>query len=1485
MTSGGPTKGAELQDDPSRVWSAHPKLAALIRLFVVLAPLGASIIFSWWVGRVAPPDEVGVNQWVWLAALFLAATGVVLVFQRLFRRALPLVALLQLTLVFPDQAPSRARAALRASSGRSLLRRLEAGEFEGEGLDGARLADLLTAINDHDRLTRGHSERVRAYTEVIGDEMGLPKSEMNLLRWGALLHDVGKLTVPAEILNKDGAPNDAEWKVLQGHPTAGGAILEPLSDWLGEWVHAADEHHLHWDGGGYPGGVEGLDISLPGRMVAVADAYDVMTSARSYKKPLSHEVARKELTDCAGTQFDPAVVRVFLNAGLGRLRAAVGPLTWLVNGMSSGQAPIPVASSALSAASAAATAAVAVVASLAGSGLSAPDQLASVALASVVVEDVRLAGTEDRPIEATLTATGPSGAGRFTFGRPAHGAVAIVDGEPGGEATTDDGWGVEVRYRPDSDYHGSDRFTFTACDQNGACGTATATIEIASVNDAPTPAADRLTVTAGETAMIDVAANDRDRDGDPLTVRMVSPPRQGTASVVGDQIEYRAPRAFVGEDVVSYAATDPGGLSGTASLSITVLAADAEPDPTPTTLPPVDEPLEDPPVALPATPPVPTPPEPPPVVNLVPVAVDDGGVGFVTSEDVSFTTADVTANDSDVDDAVVASSVAVVTSVAHGALVDNGDGTFTYTPDPEFFGVDSFTYSITDPNGAVSAPATVSIAVVVVNDAPVAVDDGGVGFVTSEDVSFRTGDVTANDSDLDHAVVRSSVAVVSSVSDGVLVNEGDGTFTYSPGPEFFGTDSFTYTITDGAGAVSAAATVTITVASENDAPVAGDDGGVGFDTAEEVAFTTADVTVNDSDADHPVVASSVAVVSSVSDGVLVNNGDGTFTYTPDPDFFGADSFTYKITDPAGAVSAPATVALSVSSVNDAPEAADDDGVGFATTEDTAFTTADVTANDSDVDHPVVASSVAVVSSVTDGVLVNEGDGTFTYTPDPDFFGTDSFAYTISDPAGAVSAPATVSLGVAPTYDPPVANDDTLTVDPGASATTVDLRLNDSNPDGGPLTVEQVNDGTNGTVLDNGDGTVTYTHDGSGTLSDSFTYTIEDLIGSQSTATVVVTVTPTEDFDGVAAGVDNCPFDFNPMQLDTDGDGVGDVCDPTPTAPSGATLADAGQDLGSGSSLEVALGDIDGDGDLDAVFANDDEPNTVWTNDGAGGFVDSTQTLGTAKSVAVALGDVDGDGDLDLVFANTSTEPNTVWLNDGTGAFTDSGQAMGSSNSEDVAVADVDGDGDLDLAFAELGNDNSVWLNDGSGVFTDSGQSLGSGPTMGVSFADLDGDGDPDLVFANDGADDTVWFNDGTGTFSDSGQALGINRSHGSVLLDLDGDGDVDIAFAGDNGGDTVWLNDGTGTFTDSGQVLGLGHSRAISAGDLDGDGDVDLLFGDHTGSNTVWLNDGTGTFTDSTQTLGNGDTEGTAFGDLDGDGDLDAVTANDEDSNRVWLNS
>ncbi len=727
----------------------------------------------------------------------------------------------------------------------------------------------------------------------------------------------------------------------------------------------------------------------------------------------------------------------------------------------------------------------------------------------------------------------------------------LADDGGGVEPIGDDGWGVDVRYRPDRDYHGSDRFTYTACDGDGACATATATVAIEGVNDAPAPLADRHTLTAGEIAMIDVRTNDADVDGDPLAVRIVLPPRQGSVSVVDDMIEYRAPRGFIGEDVISYSVTDPGGLSGTASLSVTVLAAPPEPDPAPTTLPPPsDEPPADPPAPLPATPPDPPPPgptppdprppDPPPVVNLAPIAVDDVGPAFVTAEDVAFTTPNVTTNDVDQDDPVVPSSVAVVSPVAHGALAGNGDGTFVYSPDPEFFGTDSFTYTITDPSGAVSAPAKVTIVVIVVNDAPVAAPDSGSGFGTPEDTGFRTADVTANDRDLDHAVVPSSVRVVSTVSDGTLVNHRDGTFTYTPDPDFFGVDSFRYRITDPAGAASAPATVTLVVSSTNDAPDAAGDGGAGFATSEDVAFTTGDVTANDSDVDDPVVRSSVTVASSVSDGTLVNRGDGTFDYTPDPDFFGTDSFTYRITDPKGAVSAAATVTISVSSVNDAPVAADDGGLAFTTSEDVAFTTGDVTANDSDPDHPVVGSSVAAVSSVSDGTLVNEGDGTFTYTPDPEFFGTDSFTYTITDAGGATSAPAMVTIAVVVVNDPPVAVDDGgigFTTSEDVPFTTGNVTANDSDADHPvvPSSATVMSSVSNGSLVNEGDGTFTYTPDPDYFGTDSFTYKIIDPGGAISaTATVTLTVTSVNDAP-VAADDDGAAFTTSEDTAFTTGD--------------------------------------------------------------------------------------------------------------------------------------------------------------------------------------------------------------------------------------------------------------------------------------------------------------------------------------------------------------
>ena len=133
------------------------------------------------------------------------------------------------------------------------------------------------------------------------------------------------------------------------------------------------------------------------------------------------------------------------------------------------------------------------------------------------------------------------------------------------------------------------------------------------------------------------------------------------------------------------------------------------------------------------------------------------------------------------------------------------------------------------------------------------------------------------------------------------------------------------------------------------------------------------------------------------------------------------------------------------------------------------------------------------------------------------------------------------------------------------------------------------------------------------------------------------------------------------------------------------FTNSGQTLGNSNSISVALGDLDGDGDLDAMVANgfQQRPNTVWTNDGTGTFTNSGQALGNNTSISVALGDLDGDGDLDAMVANYG-QPNTVWTNDGTGTFTNSGQALGNSNSLSVALGDLDGDGDLDAMVGNNG---------------------------------------------------------------------------------------------------------------------------------------------------------------------------------------------------------
>lgn len=488
--------------------------------------------------------------------------------------------------------------------------------------------------------------------------------------------------------------------------------------------------------------------------------------------------------------------------------------------------------------------------------------------------------------------------------------------------------------------------------------------------------------------------------------------------------------------------------------------------------------------------------------NLIAAEVHQNGL---SSSDLSFDfqlrltrtiAAGVLANDRDPDPGESAALTAVpVTPPAHGSLVLNANGTFTYTPDNGYTGADSFTYRAKDPTNRTSALTTAGITVVnPPNSPPTALPDN---YITAEDtlltVNAAAG-VLSNDTDPEAGVLTAVIATPP--AHGVLALNPNGSFTYQPAADFSGMDSFTYQAHDGGDSFPATATITVTPV--NDVPVAVADKYVGDPGTPLTISAAQGVLANDTDADPGTVLTAQLVTPPAS-GTLALSPDGSFTFTAPA--AGTFTFSYRARD-AGSQSPLATVTISL---NAAPSGVAD---AYSQNEDTPLTVAaaqGVLANDRDPEGQPLTASLA--ESSQHGTISLNPDGSFVYIPGPDFHGSNNFTYRANDGVRP-SAPVNVALTVNPINDAPTALADTYGVlkDSQFQVNSANGVLrNDTDAENSPLTAILVTPPAHGQLILKADGSLSYTPAAGFTGSVIFEYRASDGVAMSSLTSVTLNV--------------------------------------------------------------------------------------------------------------------------------------------------------------------------------------------------------------------------------------------------------------------------------------------------------------------------------------------------------------------------------------------
>jgi len=624
------------------------------------------------------------------------------------------------------------------------------------------------------------------------------------------------------------------------------------------------------------------------------------------------------------------------------------------------------------------------------------------------------------------------------------------------------------KYTPAENYYGSFNVTFTVTDGYGTSVPQTVTFTVTPVNDVPVVQNIEVATPEETATTITFVGTDVETAETGLTYTFTQPTSGGSVACLDaprcSQVEFN-PSIRSGEVTFTYQASDGSAVSANATVTVYVAA-----------------------------------------VNHAPVAT---GGSFTTSEDTT-QTYQLVASDQDAGDSL---SFSIYGQPANGTVTVNAaTGLATYTPRENFYGNDSFTFSVRD-NGIpalTSNVALVTITVSSVNDRPTATAQS---VTTDEDTPVT---LTMGWSDVDNEEVDMIFSLYTQPSNGTAQLNGN-TVTYTPNANWHGTDSFQYRVSDGQ--YSAQATITITVSSVNDVPVA---------TAQSVSLNedgSKAITLAASDADGDALT--YTIVNMPSHGALSGTAPN-LTYTPQANYNGSDSFSFKVND--GHVdSNTATIAITVNSVNDVPEA---------------------TAQEVNVDED---SSVSITLAGTDGdgdsltyiVLTQPSNGrltgtapNMTYTPNANFYGQDEFTFMVRDSSGTTSTSATVHIVIAAMNDDPVATSQNVSLSEDGS---LEIILVGSDIDQDPLTYIIVTEPQHGTLMASGTiGTYIYEPEDNYNGADYFTFKVNDSSVDSAEARVSITVNAVNDAP-VASGPETVTLDEDTTKAitlvasDVDGD--------------------------------------------------------------------------------------------------------------------------------------------------------------------------------------------------------------------------------------------------------------------------------------------------------------------------------------------------------------